>query len=178
MGADMDHGGAEGMGRREWAMLLALAAAWGGIFLYSKLALAELPPLVLVLWRLAIAALVLQVIARLAGHRMPRSLRTWAAFFAMGALNNVIPFTLINYAQTEIASGLASILNGTTPLFTVLLAHFLTRDEKLTAQRLFGVLAGLARAAIMVGAEALPGPSPHVAREIAGLAAALSLAPS
>jgi drug/metabolite transporter (DMT)-like permease len=172
----MDHGGAQAMGRREWAMLLTLAAAWGGIFLYAKLALAELSPLVLVLWRLAIAALVLQVIARLAGYRMPRSLGIWAAFFAMGALNNVIPFTLINYAQTEIASGLASILNGTTPLFTVLLAHFLTRDEKLTAQRLFGVLSGMVGVAIMIGAEALQGLSLHVAGEIAVVAAAVSYA--
>src|SRR6266481_3796336 len=107
----MDQGNARAMGRREWAMLLMLAAAWGGIFLYAKLALAELPPLVIVLWRLAIAALVLQIVLRLVGHRMPRSPKIWAAFFAMGVLNNVVPFTLINYGQTQIASGLASILN-------------------------------------------------------------------
>jgi drug/metabolite transporter (DMT)-like permease len=164
------------MGRREWLMLLTLAAAWGGIFLYSKIALGELSPLVLVLWRVVIAGLVLQAIAHLMGYRMPASARMWGAFFAMGALNNVLPFSLINWGQTEIASGLASILNGTTPLFTVLLAHFLTADEKLTGQRLFGVLAGLAGVVVMIGAEALQGLSRHVVAECAVLAAAVSYA--
>jgi drug/metabolite transporter (DMT)-like permease len=172
----MSEGGAPVMGRREWGMLLMLAAAWGGIFLYSKIALAELTPLVLVLWRVVIAAVVLQAIAHLMGHRMPRSPKTWAAFFAMGALNNVVPFSLINWGQTEIASGLASILNGTTPLFTVLLAHVLTRDEKLTGQRLFGVVAGLVGVAVMIGAEALQGFSLHVVAELAVLCAAVSYA--
>jgi drug/metabolite transporter (DMT)-like permease len=172
----MGQTGAQPMGRREWAMLLALAAAWGGIFLYAKLALAELTPLVLVLWRVAIAALVLQLIVHLCGYRMPRSLRIWAAFFVMGALNNVLPFTLINWGQTQIASGLAAILNGTTPLFTVLLAHVLTSDERLTAQRLVGVLSGMIGVAVMIGAEALQGVSLHVLGELAVVTAALSYA--
>ena len=73
---------------------------------------------------------------------MPRDGRVWLAFFAMGALNNLIPFSLIFWGQTHIASGLASILNATTPLWTVLLANLLTRDEKLTASRIAGVAAG------------------------------------
>src|SRR5262249_42462492 len=103
--AAMGEGAARPMGRREWALLLLLALAWGGIFLYSKLALAELTPLTVVLWRVVLAAAVLQLIVYLTGHRMPGSVGTWAAFFVMGAINNVLPFTLINWGQTQIASG-------------------------------------------------------------------------
>src|SRR5207253_4201059 len=123
-----------------------------------------------------IAALVLLAVPRLCGHRMPRDPAVWAAFFAMGLLNNVIPFSLFNWAQTEIASGLAAILNGATPLFTALLAHLLTRSERLTPQRLFGCLAGLGGVAVMVGVEAWHGIGRHVLAELAGLAATVSYA--
>ena len=94
----------------------------------------------------------------------------------MGAINNFIPFSLILWGQTHIASGLASILNATTPLFTVVLAHLLTTDEKLTPGRLAGVTSGLAGVAVMIGAEALQGLSTNVVAQLAVLGAALSYA--
>ncbi len=164
------------MGAREWALLLTLALLWGGSFFFAKLALAALPPFTVVLGRVGIAALALLAILRACGHSLPRSGRPWRAFLAMGALNNAIPFSLIVWGQTEIASGLAAILNATTPLFTGLLAHLLTRDERLTGLRLAGVLLGFLGVVAMIGPEALRGWSAHLLGEVAVLAAAISYA--
>ena len=121
------------MTRREWALLAVLAILWGVSFFFSKVALAELPPFTLVLGRFGIAALALLLAARLGGHRIPRSPRVWAGFFVLGALNSFIPFGLIAWGQVQLTSGLASILNATTPLFTALVAHA-WGDERLDGQ--------------------------------------------
>src|SRR6185295_16380762 len=110
------------MTAREYGLLGVLALLWGVSFLFSKVALAELPPSTLVLGRFGIAALALLLAVCLGRHRMPRSPRVWAAFFVLGALNSLIPFGLIAWGQVQLTSGLASILNATTPLFTALVA--------------------------------------------------------
>jgi drug/metabolite transporter (DMT)-like permease len=163
------------MGPVEGGMLLLLALLWGGSFFFSKIAVGELPPLTVVLCRVALAALALNAIVLLSGRRMPSDARLWGAFALMGLLNNAIPFSLIFWGQTQIASGLASILNATTPLFTVLVAHAATTDEKLTAPRVLGVLAGLAGVAVMIGPGALAGGGDTLAK-VAVLGAALSYA--
>jgi len=145
------------MGGVEWLLLVALGLLWGWTYFFGKLALAELGPLTLVLGRVGIAALALDLCVWAAGHRLPRALRAWGAFALLGALNNLIPFSLIFWGQTRIASGLAAILNASTPLFTAVLAHLLTRDERLTPGRLAGVLLGLGGVALMVGPAALAG---------------------
>jgi drug/metabolite transporter (DMT)-like permease len=149
---------------------------WGTSFFFAKVAVAEVPPFTLVLGRVGLAALALLAIIHAAGERMPRDLGLWGAFLAMGALNNLVRFSLIFWGQTEIASGYASILNATTPLWTVLLAHVLTSDEKLTASRAAGVVAGLIGVAVMIGPEAFAGFGLHVLAQIACLAAAVSYA--
>jgi drug/metabolite transporter (DMT)-like permease len=162
------------MGPVEWGLLLLLALLWGGSFFFSKIAVGELPPFTVVLCRVVLAALALNVAVLLGGRRMPVDRRLWSAFFVMGLLNNVIPFSLIFWGQTQIASGLAAILNATTPLFTVLVAHVATKDEKLTASRLFGVLAGVVGVAVMIGPGAFAEGS--TLAKIAVLGAALSYA--
>lgn len=162
------------MGPFEWILLLVLSVLWGGSFFFAKLAVTELPPFTIVLGRVGLAALALNLLVRATGQRMPSDRASWLAFFAMGTLNNLLPFSLIVWAQTEIASGFAAILNGATPLFTALLAHWLTADERLTWSRLAGVLLGLTGVTVMIGLEALAGMSLHVFAELAVLAAALS----
>jgi drug/metabolite transporter (DMT)-like permease len=163
------------MGVTEWALLLALSVLWGGSFFFGKVALAELPPLTLVLGRTGFAAVALWPILLAAGHGVPREGRIWRAFFAMGVLNNLVPFGLIFWGQTRIASGLASILNATTPLFTIIVAHLLTRDERMTGNKLGGVLLGFVGVAVMVGPDALLGGfGVGVAGQVAVLGAALS----
>ena len=127
---------------REWAMLMLLSIVWGGSFFFVEVALGGLQPFALVFLRVAIAAVILTCVVYLSGKRLPSSAKVWFGFAIMGALNNAIPFSLIAWGQTRIDSGLASILNATTPIFTVMLAHFLTRDERLTVNKLCGVLIG------------------------------------
>lgn len=134
----------------DWMRLLALSLLWGGSFLFNALALREVPVLTMVAMRVALAALILAAVMRWQGVAMPKSGRVWLAFLGMGLLNNVLPFSLIIAGQHQLASGMASVLNAATPLFTVLAAHVLTRDERLTLGKLTGVLIGFAGVAVMM----------------------------
>ena len=98
-------------------MLLMLAAVWGGSFFFGEIALREIPPLTITLHRVMWALPILALIVLLKGIYVPRSPKIWGAYLVMGALNNAIPFSLIFWGQTQIESGLASILNGTTAMF-------------------------------------------------------------
>lgn len=159
----------------EWTLLLVLSLLWGGSFFFTGVALTALPPLTVVLLRVGLAALILGLAARLAGARLPRQAGIWRAFLGMGILNNVVPFCLIVWSQTHIASGLAAILNAATPLFAVIVAHRLTADERMTGNRLVGVLIGFAGVAVMVGPSVLGGGGEWPA-ELASLGAALTYA--
>src|SRR5689334_5723297 len=161
------------MGVREWGMLLLLSILWGGSFFFVGVAVRELPPLTLVLVRLAIASATLIASVQLLGLRVPTDRKTCLFFLLMGLLNNVVPFSLFAWAQHHIPSGLASILNSTTPLFTVLLAHVMTANERLTAGKLTGVIIGLAGVTVMVGPAAFRDAGISVLAQFAGLAAAV-----
>lgn len=143
------------MGIKEWGLLIILSVMWGGSFFFVEVALKELTPLTLVLYRVGLASLILLAIVHLKGHKMPADPKIWIAFFIMGSLNNVIPFSLIAWGQTHIESGLASILNATTPIFSVVLAHFLTKNEKLTKNRVLGVIIGWVGVAILIGIDSM-----------------------
>ena len=158
----------------DWSLLLALSLLWGGSFFFVGVALKGLPPFTIVLLRVAIAAVALHLALRLTRTAMPWDAKSWRAFFGMGLLNNAIPFCLIVWGQTHIASGLASILNATTPLFTVLIAHLLTSDERLSKNRAGGVLIGFAGVAVLIGPEALAGLGKNVLAQLAVLGAAIS----
>lgn len=164
------------MGSAEWGFLLALTAAWSGIFLLNRFALESLPPLTAVFLRLGFAAPLLIAMVYLQGDRLPRSLSAWAAFALMGLLNNALPFTVFLWAQQSIASGLAAIVNATTPFFTVLLAHLLTSDEKVSQGKLAGVLLGLAGVIVLIGPGALAGLDRDVVAEFVCLLAPISYA--
>jgi drug/metabolite transporter (DMT)-like permease len=166
-----------GMTFGEWGLLLALAALWGSSFFFFKILVAALPPLTVVLGRVGLAALALNLLL-LAGRGRPRGgIRLWASFAVIGLLNNIIPFSLIAFGETRVASGLASIINATTPVFTILAAHVFTTEEKITAPKLAGI--GFA----LVGVVALAGPGTlgvvgqaHMVGELACFGAAISYA--
>lgn len=139
------------MGRIEWLMLLGLSVLWGGSFFFSKVAVAELSPTLLVLFRVSIAAVILFLYLLVTKRQISFSKKVWAAFFLMGLINNVIPFTLLFWGQTEIASSLASILNATTPIFTIILAHIFTADEKINVRSVIGIALGFLGVATMLG---------------------------
>lgn len=157
-------------------MLIALAAVWGGSFFFNAVAVRELPVFTVVVSRVALAALLLLIALRLMGERMPTDRRVWAAFFGMGLLNNAIPFSLIVWGQQHIASGVASILNASTPLFTVIFAHLLTDDEKMIGSRLFGVVIGFVGVAVMIGFDAMHMLGTDVVAQFMCLAGAISYA--
>lgn len=157
-------------------MLLILASAWGGSFFFNGIAVRELPVFTIVASRLVMAAAILLAILRLRAERLPANPGVWGCFLVMGALNNAIPFSLIVWGQQQLASGVAAILNAATPLLTVVLAHVLTRDEKMSGGRLLGVAVGFAGVAVMIGPAAVRTPGSGVAAELACLAGALSYA--
>lgn len=135
----------------EWTLLIALSLLWGGAFFFTGVAVREIPPLTVALCRAGFAAGVLILILILAGQRFPSTPHLWGAFLGMGLLNNAIPFALLMWGQTHIASGLASILNGTTPFFAVLVAHWFTEDERITTEKMAGVAIGFAGTVVLIG---------------------------
>jgi drug/metabolite transporter (DMT)-like permease len=164
------------MSPHEWGMILVLSLLWGGSFFFTGIAVKELPPFTIVALRVGLAAVILNMIVRAMGLRMPQDAGVWAAFFGMGFLNNVVPFTLIVWGQTHIASGLASILNATAPLFTVIVAQMLTTDEKMTRGRLAGVIIGFLGVVVMIGLAALHNLGTNIVAQLACLAAAICYA--
>ncbi|WP_068303010.1 DMT family transporter [Pararhodobacter sp. CCB-MM2] len=145
------------MSGRDWLRLILLSVLWGGSFFFVGVAVPHLPPFTIVLARVGFAALVLAAALPLLGLPFPKGRAAWTALAVMGLLNNVIPFSFFVLAQGQIGSGLASILNATTPLWGVVVAHLATQDEKLTRARLAGVLAGFAGVAVMMGSGAIHG---------------------
>lgn len=162
------------MGSAEWSLLIVLSVVWGGSFFFGKVALAELAPFTIVLGRASVAAVVLYLMVRVTGQRMPTSPKLWGSFLVMGLLNNLIPFSLIFWGQTQIPSALASILNATTPLWTVVLAHVFTADERITPNRLSGVLFGLVGVVVVIGPDVLMGLGQNVLAQLAVVGAAIS----
>lgn len=160
----------------EWVLLVTLALLWGGVFFSIKVAVAEIPPFTLVLLRVSIAAVALGALLVLTRQSLPRSGSLWLGFLGMGLINNALPFSLQAWAQTHIAGGLAAILNATTPLFTVLVAHWLTRDERITKNRLLGVLLGLSGVTLLIGVDALANLGVDLLPQLAILGGALSYA--
>ena len=163
------------MSGADWLMLISLSLLWGGSFFFNDIAVRELPTITVVTVRVGLAAVVLLLVARIGATRSLARL-PWSAFLVMGILNNAIPFLLIVWAQTQIASGLAAILNATTPLFTVVVAHLFTADERLTWGRVLGVMLGLAGVIVIVGPDMLHSLGADVAAQLACLGAALSYA--
>jgi drug/metabolite transporter (DMT)-like permease len=161
------------MGPSEWGLLIVLSILWGSAFTLNKIALAELAPFTVMLVRVAIGAAVLLALLRLNGTRMPRDRRSWLVFAALASINLLVPMSLILYGQTRIPSNLASILNSTTPLMTVILAHYATADERLTPQRMLGVLIGFAGVATVIGFDWIGAGSGDITGQLAVLGASL-----
>jgi drug/metabolite transporter (DMT)-like permease len=139
----------------DWLLLIVLSIFWGGSFFFAEIAVREIPPMTLALGRCAIAAAVLLVYVRATGLELPKGGGVWLSLLALAVINTVLPFTLIFWGQTHIESGLAGILNATAPLFSILLAHFATTDDRLTGRRAVGIAIGFIGAVIVIGIDAL-----------------------
>lgn len=164
------------MSLRNWIMLVVLGAIWGGSFLFAKVAVAEIPPLVLVFFRVSVACVVLLAVLWWQGLLNRLEPRLALPFLAMGFLNNAVPFSLLFVGQTAIGAGLASILNATTPVFTVIVASLLVRQETLSLHRLAGVVLGVAGVAVMLSSSLSGLASDPVWAQLCCLGAAVSYA--
>src|SRR3954468_1702955 len=135
---------------RDWSLLGVLSVLWGGSFFFNGVVLRELPPLTLVLLRVALASIVLLPLLWAYRIDFPKGISGWKPFVAIGLFNNVLPFSLIVAGQTYVPSGLASILNATTPLFTVVVMAA-AGEEKLLVRRIAGVIVGLIGVVVLHG---------------------------
>lgn len=159
-------------GVRDYALLLTLSAIWGSSFMFIKIGVETVPAATLTLARLVIAAVLLLAVAKMAGQTLPHGRRLWGVVALAALFGNALPFTLIAWGEEAIDSGVAAILMAVMPLTTVLLAHLLTRDEKMTRRKALGVALGIAGLAVLIGPEKLAKLGEDTVRQLAVAAAA------
>jgi drug/metabolite transporter (DMT)-like permease len=164
------------MNRNDWLILLVLALIWGGAFFFIGVAVRDVPPLTYVWLRLTIAAAAMWLFLRFKGQKLGLTRQVWGSILLLALLNNALPFTLFGWGQTHIASGLASILNATTPIWGVVVAHFLTHDERMSPRKIAGVLLGFGGVATMIGPSLLSSLGTDALAQLACVLASLSYA--
>jgi drug/metabolite transporter (DMT)-like permease len=164
------------MNRSDWLILGILALIWGGAFFFIGVAVRHVQPLTYVWLRLSIAAVAMWLFLRARGHPLGLPHEVWGSILLLALLNNALPFTLFGWGQTHIASGLASILNATTPIWGVVVAHVLTHDERMTPRKVAGVLLGFAGVATMIGPTLLSNVGGNALAQLACVSASLSYA--
>jgi len=164
------------MDKSDWAILVTLALIWGGAFFFIGVAVRHVPPLTYVWLRLTIAAAAMWLFLKFKGEKLGLPRRVWGSILLLALLNNALPFTLFGWGQTHIASGLASILNATTPIWGVVVAHFLTSDERMTPRKIVGVLLGFGGVATMIGPTLLSNIGNDALAQLACVTASLSYA--
>lgn len=166
-------GAAPTLDRHSWGLIAILSILWGGAFFLIEVGLRSYPPMTLVFARLVLAVPLLWAVLHFSGGRLPADARSWTMLTIVGALNCALPFALFFWGQQHLDSGYAAILNATTPLWGVIVAHVMTSDEKLTPARAVGVLVGLAGIVVMVGQDALGGLTDNLLAQLACLISTL-----
>jgi len=160
----------------ELALLAALATLWGASYTFIRIGVATIPPITLIAGRTLIAGLLLLVIMRWQGVRLPTDAATWRRFLFQACLNSVIPWTMVAWSERALDAGLATILNSTSPIFTFFLTFAVTRHEALTSRKLLGVVSGMAGICLIVGVQALAGFGEQLISQIVAVLAAICYA--
>ncbi|UXT97727.1 DMT family transporter [Agrobacterium tumefaciens] len=161
---------------RELLLLALLSTLWAASYTFIKIGVETIPPITFIALRTLIAGLLLYVVIRLRGLRLPTDFATWRLFFIQACINSALPFTLIAWAEQSIDAGLAVILNATTPIFTFLLTALVIRHEPVSGRKLFGTIAGMTGVCLIIGVEALSGAGEAIWSQLAVLTAAFSYA--
>lgn len=172
----LDTGSAAPNRATEIALLLVLATLWGGSYSFIKIGVETIPPLTLIAARTLIAGLILLAVIRWRGLRLPRDLLAWRRFLTQALLNSVVPFTLIAWAERSVDAGLASILNGTTPVFVFLISLVLMPKRRPDWRKALGVAAGVAGISLIVGVDAFSGLGSQAVPQLAIVAATIAYA--
>lgn len=160
----------------EWAMLGVLSIFWGGSFLFVGIAVNDFQAFTIAFLRVIVGGGVLWMVLLVSRTALPKGRRIWTWFFVLGAINSAVPFFLMAWGQARVASGLASVLIATTPIFTVVFAHFATTDERMTVARLAGVVFGVLGVATLFGGDAMADIGHDLFGQLAILAAAANYA--
>jgi len=160
----------------ELALLLALATLWGASYTFLKIAVATIPPVTLIAGRTLIAGLLLVVIMRWRGIKLPADAANWRRFLFQACLNSVIPWTMVAWGARTLDAGMATILNSTAPIFTFFLTLAITRHEAVTSRKLLGVIAGMAGICLIVGVQALSGLGEELTAQVVMVLAAICYA--
>ncbi len=163
---------------KHWTVFILLGAVWSASFLWIKIALEEVGPLTLVAYRVLFGLLTGLAVAVIFRVPIPRDWKTWRIFTLLGVTNIAIPFFLITWGEQSIDSAVASILNATVPLFTIVLAHFFTPDDKISAQKLIGLLVGFVGVVVLLSEDVNAGASNSLLGQAAVIAASASYAVS
>jgi drug/metabolite transporter (DMT)-like permease len=135
---------------KDWLVFIILGTIWGSSFLWIKIAIQEISPLLLVTLRLSFAIITLTIAAIIARPLWPQSKRLWLILVFFGLINTAIPYFLISWGEQYIDSAVAAILNSSTPLFAMLIAHIFLDDDRITLPRLTGLLIGFVGIVIIV----------------------------
>jgi len=153
----------------ELLLLGLLALLWGSSYLLIRVALDGLPPVTLIALRVSLAAVVLLAVVRWQGHRLPRDLASWRDLFVQSLLNATAAWTLLAWGQQYVDSGLAGVLNSTSPVFVFFITLLVTRHEALSPLKLAGALLGVAGVTLIIGTDVLGGLGRQVAAQLAVL---------
>jgi drug/metabolite transporter (DMT)-like permease len=164
------------LGATEWALIVLHSILWGSSFFFGAIAIRELPPLTITGFRAVPASIIVVAVCWAMGLAIPARLDYWRRMVLLALLNNIFPMMLILWAQHQVASGVAAVFNATTPLFAVVIAHYLTHDERFSWNKAAGLISGLAGVSVLVGADVTSGASGGLAAKIALLGAALCYA--
>lgn len=161
----------------EWVLFLGLSLLWGSSFLWIKIAVQDVGPLVLVGWRLLFGSLGMLVVVLVRGTRLPKDWHTWRNLGILGLINTAVPFVLISWGEQTVDSAVASVLNSTVPLFTLVIAHMALEDDRITGRRVVGLLLGFVGVVILMSRDfGREGLSAGLLGQLAILLAALAYA--
>lgn len=145
------------MKSKTWLWIILLALLWAPAFLFMKVAVQEIPPFTLVAGRVLLAAVALTVVMWQQKRRFPRFGAIWGRFAVLGLFLNVLPYILISWGEQYVDSGLASLLIGTDPLFTMVIAHFFIANDRLTPTKILGVVVGFGGLGLLVAPQVIDG---------------------
>jgi len=151
----------------EYALLGVLALLWGASYLFIKVAVAEIPPVTLIALRVSAAAVFLCLVIFVRAENFPRRLSTWRQLLVQSFFNCVGAWTLLAWGQQYVGSGLASVLNSTTPLFVFFITYFFTRHEPVEKRKLVGACTGVCGVILLVGVDVLAGLGQQVLGQVA-----------
>ena len=159
--------------RTELPLLALLALLWGSSYLLIKVAVAEIPPVTLIALRVLGAAIFLLLVTGARCERLPRDARTWRMLLVQAVFNSIGAWTVLAWGQQYVESGLASVLNSTSPVFVFLITALVTRHEALNGRKLLGAVLGVLGVALIVGVDVLRGLGDQVAGQLACLVGAV-----